>query len=196
MARKKNEQLAQLEKDIKTISDSIDYDFTNQLIDKSSLMKGFELSKKTITNIGRWALDGKSELDIRNNLELSKKEWEYLCSVCPSIVFVMKRSYTFADLIVAGTLYQVGVGGYTIKKKMPMKIKEYEDGKVISEHIEIVEYDEEQPPNPNILKYLAEHKLSEKFGEKQVDNSKEHREIIEVLDENTIRELEELGSGK
>ena len=193
---KKNEQLAQLEKDIKTISDSIDYDFTNQLIDKSSLMKGFELSKKTITNIGRWALDGKSELDIRNNLELSKKEWDYLCSVCPSIVFVMKRSYTFADLIVAGTLYQVGVGGYTIKKKMPMKIKEYEDGKVISEHIEIVEYDEEQPPNPNILKYLAEHKLSEKFGEKQVDNSKEHREIIEVLDENTIRELEELGSGK
>jgi len=193
---KKNEQLAQLEKDIKTISDSIDYDFTNQIIDKSSLMKGFELSKKTITNIGRWALDGKSELDIRNNLELSKKEWDYLCSVCPSIVFVMKRSYTFADLIVAGTLYQVGVGGYTIKKKMPMKIKEYEDGKVVSEHIEIVEYDEEQPPNPNILKYLAEHKLSEKFGEKQVDNSKEHREIIEVLDENTIRELEELGSGK
>ena len=159
-------------------------------------MNGFELSKKTITNIGRWALDGKSELDIRNNLELSKKEWDYLCSVCPSIVFVMKRSYTFADLIVAGTLYQVGVGGYTIKKKMPMKIKEYEDGRVVSEHIEIVEYDEEQPPNPNILKYLAEHKLSEKFGEKQVDNSKEHREIIEVLDENTIRELEELGSGK
>lgn len=193
---KKNEQLAQLEKDIKTISDSIDYDFTNQIIDKSSLMKGFELSKKTITNIGRWALDGKSELDIRNNLELSKKEWDYLCSVCPSIVFVMKRSYTFADLIVAGTLYQVGVGGYTIKKKMPMKIKEYEDGKVISEHIEIVEYDEEQPPNPNILKYLAEHKLSEKFGEKQVDNSKEHREIIEVLDDNIIKEIEELGSGK
>ena len=193
---KKNEQLSQIEKEIKDISDTIDYDFTNQLIDKSSLMNGFELSKKTITNIGRWALDGKSELDIRNNLELSKKEWDYLCSVCPSIVFVMKRSYTFADLIVAGTLYQVGVGGYTIKKKMPMKIKEYEDGKVISEHIEIVEYDEEQPPNPNILKYLAEHKLSEKFGEKQVDNSKEHREIIEVLDENTIRELEELGSGK
>ena len=193
---KKNEQLAQLEKDIKTISDSIDYDFTNQIIDKSSLMKGFELSKKTITNIGRWALDGKSELDIRNNLELSKKEWDYLCSVCPSIVFVMKRSYTFADLIVAGTLYQVGVGGYTIKKKMPMKIKEYEDGKVVSEHIEIVEYDEEQPPNPNILKYLAEHKLSEKFGEKQVDNSKEHREIIEVLDDNIIKEIEELGSGK
>jgi len=193
---KKNEQLAQLEKDIKTISDSIDYDFTNQLIDKSSLMKGFELSKKTITNIGRWALDGKSELDIRNNLELSKKEWDYLCSVCPSIVFVMKRSYTFADLIVAGTLYQVGVGGYTIKKKMPMKIKEYEDGKVVSEHIEIVEYDEEQPPNPNILKYLAEHKLSEKFGEKQVDNSSEHRKIIEVLDDNIIKEIEELGSGK
>ena len=193
---KKNEQLSQIEKEIKDISDTIDYDFTNQLIDKSSLMNGFELSKKTITNIGRWALDGKSELDIRNNLELSKKEWDYLCSVCPSIVFVMKRSYTFADLIVAGTLYQVGVGGYTIKKKMPMKIKEYEDGKVVSEHIEIVEYDEEQPPNPNILKYLAEHKLSEKFGEKQVDNSKEHREIIEVLDENTIRELEELGSGK
>ena len=193
---KKNEQLAQLEKDIKTISDSIDYDFTNQIIDKSSLMKGFELSKKTITNIGRWALDGKSELDIRNNLELSKKEWDYLCSVCPSIVFVMKRSYTFADLIVAGTLYQVGVGGYTIKKKMPMKIKEYEDGKVVSEHIEIVEYDEEQPPNPNILKYLAEHKLSEKFGEKQVDNSSEHRKIIEVLDDNIIKEIEELGSGK
>ena len=196
MARKKNEQLSQIENDIKVISDSIDYDFTNQLIDKSSLMKGFELSKKTITNIGRWALDGKSELDIRNNLELSKKEWEYLCSVCPSIVYVMKRSYSFADLIVAGTLYQVGVGGYTIKKKMPMKIKEYENGRVVSEHIEIVEYDEMQPPNPNVLKYLAEHKLSEKFGEKQVDNSKEHREIIEVLDENTIRELEELVSGE
>lgn len=202
MARKKNEQITQIEKDIDSIGNSIDYDFTNSLIDRNELMKDFELSKKTITNIGRWALDGKTEYEIRNNLELSKKEWDYLCKVCPSVVFVMKRSYAFADLMVAGTLYQTAVGGYSIKKKAPIKIKEYEinpmtgNSMVVGEHIEIVEYDEEQPPNPNLLKYLAEHKLSEKFGEKKVDNSREHREIIEVLDENTIKELEELASGK
>ena len=202
MAKTKNEKIKKIEQDISSIADTIDYDFTNALIDKNELMNDFELSKKTITNIGRWALDGKSELEIRNNLELSKKEWDYLCKVCPTIMFVMKRSVAYADIVVAGTLLQTAVGGYSIKKKAPIKVKEYEinpatgNSMVVGEHIEIVEYDEEQPPNPNLLKYLADHKLSEKFGEKKVDSSREHREIIEILDENTIRELEELGSGK
>lgn len=196
MARKKSEQLKILEKDIDRISDTIDYDFTNQLIDRAELIQDFEISPKTIANISKWALDGKSEYEIRNNLELSKKEWEYLCKVCPSILLVMKRSYAFAELVITGTLYQTAIGGHTIKKKMPMKIKEYDNGRVVGEHIETVEYDEVQPANPYLLKYIADHKMTEKFGDKQVDNSKEHREIIEVLSPEALKELEELDNGE
>ena len=95
----------------------------------------------------------------------------------------MQHSQAYADIVVAGSLYQTAIGGHTIKRKMPIKIKEYEDGRVVGEHVEIVEYDEVQKPNPDLLRYLAEHKLSENFGKVKVDNTKQHREIVEAMSE-------------
>ena len=179
MARTRKE----LKQELKNITDTVDVDITNQVIEMSGELGTFELSKKTLNNIAKWALDGKSQFEIMQNLELSKKEWDYLVKICPVILLVMQHSQAYADIVVAGSLYQTAIGGHTIKRKMPIKIKEYEDGRVVGEHVEIVEYDEVQKPNPDLLRYLAEHKLSENFGKVKVDNTKQHREIVEAMSE-------------
>ena len=190
MARNKKE----LKEELKKITDTVDIDMTNQVIQMSEELGKFELTKKTLNNIAKWALDGKSQFEIAQNLELSKKEWAYLCKVCPAILFVMQHSQAYADIVIAGSLYQTAIGGHTIKKRVPIKIKEYNDyGKCIGEHIEIVEYDETQPPNPYLLKYLAENKLSEQFGKVKVDNSKEHRKVVDVMSEEELEAIEQLG---
>lgn len=189
MSRTRND----IKHELKKITDTVDIKLTNSVLDLSEEMKTFRITKQTLANIAKWALDGKSQLEIAKNLELTKKEWEYLCKVCPTILLVMERSKAYADIVVAGSLYQTAIGGHTIRKKIPMKIKEYEDGRVVGEHVEIVEYDEVQPSNPYLLKYLAENKLSENFGKVKSDNSKEHREIIDVMSEEELKLIEKLG---
>lgn len=191
MARTKRD----IKKELDKITDTVDIDLTNKVLDMTpeGMFEKFDLSKKTLNNIAKWALDGKSQFEIAQNLELSKKEWGYLCKVCPTILLVMQHSQAYADIVVAGTLYQTAIGGHTIHRKVPIKIKEYDNGRVVGEHIEYAEYDEVQPSNPYLLKYLAEHKLSENFGAVQTDNSKEHREVVDVMSEEELALIEKLG---
>ena len=190
--------MALTKKDIKNeldkITDTVDIDITNKVLDLSGQIEKFHLTKKTLNNIAKWALDGKSQFEIAQNLELSKKEWAYLIRVCPAIIMVMQHSQAYADLVVAGTLYQTAIGGNIVKKKAPIKVKEYSHtGRIIGEHIEIVEYDEIQQPNPYLLKYLAENKLSENFGKSKIDNTKEHREVIDAMGDEELKIIEKLG---
>lgn len=190
MARTKKDLKQELDK----ITDTVDIEFTNKIIDLSEEIEDFHLTKKTINNIAKWALDGKSQFEIRQNLELSDKEWKYLIKICPAIILVMQHSQAYADIVVAGTLYQTAIGGHTIHRKQPIKIKEYDDGRVVGEHIEYAEWDEVQPSNPYLLKYLAENKLSENFGKAKTDNSKEHREVVDVMSEEELKLIEKLGN--
>lgn len=190
MARTRKE----IKKELDKITDTVDIDTTNKVLELSGEMENFELTKKTLNNIAKWALDGKSQFEIAQNLELSKKEWAYLCKVCPAILLVMQHSQAYADIVVAGTLYQTAIGGHKIHRKQPIKIKEYSgSGKVIGEHIEYAEWDEVMPPNPYLLKYLAENKLSENFGKTKIDNTQEHREVIEVMNDEELATIEKLG---
>lgn len=190
MARTKKDLKAELEK----ITGTVDINITNQVIDLSGQIEKFHLTKKTLNNIAKWALDGKSQFEIRQNLELNEKEWKYLIKVCPAILLVMQHSQAYADIVIAGSLYQTAIGGHTIHRKQPIKIKEYDEGRVVGEHIEYAEWDEVQPPNPLLLKYLAENKLSENFGKVKTDNSKEHRDVVDVMSDEELKLIEQLGS--
>ena len=189
MARTKKE----IKQELNKITDTVDIKLVNQVLDMSDELQDFNITKKTLNNIAKWALDGKSQFEIAQNLELSHREWDYLCKVCPAILLVMRHSQAYADIVVAGTLYQTAIGGHTIHRKTPIKIKEYDNGRVIGEHIEYAEYDEVQPANPYLLKYLAENKLSEQFGKAKVDNSKEHREVVDVMSDEELALIEKLG---
>lgn len=189
MARTKKE----LKDELNKITDTVDIELTNQVLKLGDLEK-FQLTKRTLNNIAKWALDGKSQFEIAQNLELSDREWKYLLKVCPAILLVMHHSQAYADIVVAGTLYQTAIGGHTIHKKVPIKIKEYDNGRVVGEHVEIVEFDEVQPSNPYLLKYLAENKLSENFGKTKIDNSKEHREVVDVMSDEELKIIEKLGN--
>ena len=182
-----------LKQELDKITDTVDINLTNKVLELSNEVESFHLTKKTLNNIAKWALDGKSQFEIAQNLELSKKEWAYLIKVCPAILLVMQHSQAYADIVVAGTLYQTAIGGHTIHRKVPLKIKEYDNGRVVGEHVEMIEYDEVQPANPYLLKYLAENKLSEQFGKTKIDNSKEHREVVDVMSDEELKIIEKLG---
>lgn len=185
----------EIKKELKTITDTVDLDYVNNAIKSVGITK-LNITPKTLENISKWALDGKSALEIRNNLELSSSEWEYLLKNCPAILVVLQHTTAYADMVVGGTLLQTAIGGKIVKKKIPLKIKEYqinEKGQsiVVGEHYEMVEVEEETQPNPMLLKFLAENKLSEKFGTSDKDSSKEFKNVIDAMTEEEIKALEE-----
>ena len=160
---------------------SADIDYINQLIKKSEI-GDFQISKSTLANIAGWALNGASDSEIRKNLDLNKNQWAILCTVCPTMILIMQHSRAMADMVVAGSLFQTAIGGKRIKKQVPVKFKVYdENGKVEREDYKIVEIEEELPPNPILLKFLAENKLSEQFGDKKGIDNKKIKDFVDSL---------------
>ena len=182
----------QVKEIVKKYEDVVDIDFVNQMIEQSGDIKDFEMNKSTLQNISEWALNGKSDEEIRKNLSLTPKQWNVLVHVCPVLLLVMKDSRAVADVVIAGSLFQTAIGGKRIKRQVAKTVKEYEydekTGKnyIIGEHLETIELEEELPPNPILLKFLAENKLSEKFGGKPIDNS---TNFAKILDEMTPEQL-------
>lgn len=174
MARKpKTYKKPQVDEDTTKLISKVDIDFVNQLMNNSQEMKDFAISKSTLANISSWALNGESDKDIREHLDLTEHQFAILCTVCPTLLLIMERSRAMADLIVAGSLFQTAIGGKRIKKQQAVKVGDYVDGVKIGEHVEKVWLEEELPPRPELLKFLAENKLSEQFGERKgVDDSK------------------------
>lgn len=164
-----------------TLIKSADIGYINQLLKKGDV-GDFQMSKSTLSNIAGWALNGDSDAEIRKRLDLNKHQWAILCTVCPTMVMIMQHSRAMADLVVAGSLFQTAIGGKRIKKQVPVKYKVYdENGKVEREEYKVVEIEEELPPNPMLLKFLAENKLSEQFGDKKGVNDKKIKEFVESL---------------
>lgn len=178
---------SELEKTINDYVNNIDVDFVNAMLEKAEVTD-FKLDIQTVRNISEWALNGNSDNEIRNKMSLNRHEWTILLNVCPLILVIMKETRAMADVVIAGSLFQTAIGGKRIKKLVPKTVKEYDEkGRVCSEHLETVEVWEELPPNPILLKFLAENKLSDKFGDKKVDNSEEYKKL---LDRFTPEELE------
>lgn len=166
---------------IKELAKNVDIKTVNQLLSQTEL-KEFEMNKSTITNIAEWALNGNSDNEIRQKLSLTKNQWAILVTVCPTLLLVMKESRALADVVIAGSLFQTAIGGKIITKQQPVKIKLYDaEGKCYGEKVEIVETKEELPPNPILLKFLAEHKLSEKMGDTNINNESTYKQMVDSL---------------
>lgn len=167
----------------------INYDIVNKELELSNVDKSTfkKISKDTILNISKWALNGASDSDIRDNLDITENQFRLLCEICPVLVAVMQKSREMADIIITGSLVQTAIGGKVIKKQQLMKVGDYdENGCKIGEHVEKFWVEEELPPNPLLLKFIAEHKLSEKFGDKEVDKDSEMNKVIATLDTSSI----------
>ena len=168
-----------------------DIDYVNQMLEKSEDLKDFNISKSTLSNIASWALNGDSDKEIRQHLDLTKHQFAILCTVCPTLVVIMDRSRAMADLIVAGSLFQTAVGGKRIKKQQLIKVGIYQDGVKVGEKVEKHYVEEELPPNPILLKFLAENKLSEQFGESKGVDDKKIRTLVDGLSAHDRKLIEE-----
>ena len=170
----------------------IDIDTINRMIKISGNKDLGEISKKTITNIAKWALNGSSNKEIASNLELTDKQFRVLVSICPVLMYVMQSSRELADIVITGALFDTAIGGKIIRKQQLVKIKKYnEDGRVVGEYLEKGWVEEELPPNPFLLKFLAEHKLSEKFGKEKEDKDQEVVSIVNGLDDKDLELMKE-----
>lgn len=159
-----------------------DIDYINKMLSKTDDMDDFAMSQSTLSNIAGWALNGASDQEIRKNLDLNKHQWAILCTVCPTMIMIMQHSRAMADMVVAGSLFQTAIGGKRIKKQQPVRVREYDEkGLVCGEHYEVIEIEEELPPNPVLLKFLAENKLSEQFGDKKTNRNEKLRELVDSL---------------
>ena len=166
---------------VKELAKNVDIKTVNKLLAQTEL-KDFEMNKSTITNIAEWALNGNSDSEIRQKLSLTKNQWAILVTICPTLLLVMKESRALADVVIAGSLFQTAIGGKRIKKQVPVKFKIYdENGKVDREDYKVIEIEEELPPNPLLLKFLAEHKLSEKLGDNPIDKESNYKKMVESL---------------
>ena len=166
---------------IRELAENVDIATVNKLLAQTEL-KDFEMNKTTITNIAEWALNGNSDNEIRQKLNLNKHQWAILTTVCPTLLIVMKDSRALADVVIAGSLFQTAIGGKRIKKQVPVKFKIYdENGKVDREDYKVIEIEEELPPNPLLLKFLAEHKMSEKLGDNPTNNESNYKKMVESL---------------
>ena len=95
---------------ILSITKAVDVPLINKIL-KNTDLKEFEIDQQTIFNISEWALDGKSDSEIRTKLSLNKKQWNLLVEMCPSLVMVMSSSRQLAEVMIVGSLFQRAVGG-------------------------------------------------------------------------------------
>ena len=168
MSKKKDTTTEQLIK-------QADIDYINKMLSKTDDMGDFAMSQSTLSNIAGWALNGASDQEIRKNLDLNKHQWA-------TMIMIMQHSRAMADMVVAGSLFQTAIGGKRIKKQQPVRVREYDEkGLVCGEHYEVIEIEEELPPNPVLLKFLAENKLSEQFGDKKTNRNEKLRELVDSL---------------
>ena len=177
MSKKRNELL----NPIRELANNTDIKTVNQLLEQTEL-KDFEMNKSTITNIAEWCLNGDSDAEIRNKLSLNKNQWAVLVTVCPTLLVIMRESRAIADVVLAGSLFQTAIGGKRVKKQVPLKYKVYDaDGRVEREDYKIVEIEEELPPNPLLLKFLAERKMNEKLGDHQNIVDSNYKKMVDSL---------------
>lgn len=192
MGRPRKYRKPKQDEDTTKLISKVDIDFVNQMIGKSEEMGDFSISKSTLANISSWALNGESDKEIREHLDLTDHQFAILCTVCPTLLLIMDRSRAMADLIVAGSLFQTAIGGKRIKKQQAVKVGDYVDGVKVGEHVEKVWLEEELPPRPELLKFLAENKLSQNFGERKgVDESK-MKELADSLSARDRALIEEM----
>lgn len=176
-----------VKKIVEEYTDTLDMGFVNEIIEASGELNDFEMNKTTLLNIAEWALNGSSNDEIRKKLTLTERQWKILVATCPTLLCVMRDSRVLADTIVAGSLFQVAIGGKKIRKTVAKSVTEYdENGRPCGQHLETIELWEEMPPNVDALKFLATHKLSEKFGN---DKSKPDDEMRRFVDNFTPEQL-------
>lgn len=166
---------------VNELAKNVDIKLVNEMLSKTEL-KDFEMNKTTITNIAEWCLNGASDNEIRKKLSLNKNQWAILVTVCPTLLIVMRDSRALADVVIAGSLFQTAIGGKKITKQVPVKYKIYDSsGKAIGEDYKVIEIQEELPPNPLLLKFLAEHKLSEKLGDNPTNRDNDYKKMVDSL---------------
>ncbi|NDV93474.1 transposase [Dysgonomonas sp. 521] len=149
--------------------------------------------KQNILRIEGWARDGLDDKQIAANIGYNETYFSELKGRITELSEALKKGRAPLDVIVESTLYRRAIG-MKIKTQQAFKVKEVtytEEGKRFeTERVEIVELDQELPPDPTSMIFWLKNRKPEQWNKQteKVDittNGKDFKTdpiIIEVID--------------
>ena len=141
------------------------------------------VDKKILNEIAVYTSNGMDEKDIGALLNMSVEEIEKWKEMCPEVMGAFSIGAKAVSAKVMLTKVQLALGGRKVKKQQAVKVGDYEDGRKIGEHIEIVEVWEELAPNYQACEEILSAKEPDTWNKKKLleEKEKEQRAVISDL---------------
>lgn len=133
--------------------------------------------------ISQWARNGLTKEEIAGEMHISVNTLNAWCKKCPELIECLKKARAYAHARVENALFKKAIG-FKLKKTQPVKkkVQEYDGvGKKIGEHeeIELIEIEEEVPPDMGAIAFYLKNNLPHKYKDKWPDLSSEDTEEAE-----------------
>lgn len=153
-------------------------------IDKMySKVNGASVDKRVLNEIAVYLSNGMEEKDIAVLLGINDKELQCWKDSYPEVMGAFEIGAKAVSAKVMLTKVQLALGGRKIWKQQAVKVGDYEDGKKVGEHIEIVKVWEELAPNYNAIDDILSVKEANTWSKKKVLDVKEseHRDALSMF---------------
>ena len=144
---------------------------------------GASVDKRVLNEIAVYLSNGMEEKDIAVLLGINDKELQCWKDSYPEVMGAFEIGAKAVSAKVMLTKVQLALGGRKIWKQQAVKVGDYEDGKKVGEHIEIVKVWEELAPNYNAIDDIFSVKEANTWSKKKVLDAKEseHRDALSMF---------------
>ena len=144
---------------------------------------GASVDKRVLNEIAVYLSNGMEEKDIAVLLGINDKELQCWKESYPEVMGAFEIGAKAVSAKVMLTKVQLALGGRKIWKQQAVKVGDYEDGKKVGEHIEVVEVWEELAPNYNAIDDILSVKEANTWSKKKVLDVKEseHRDALSMF---------------
>lgn len=146
-------------------------------------VEGASVDKRVLNEIAVYLSNGMEEKDIAVLLGINDKELQQWKNDYPEVMGAFEIGAKAVSAKVMLTKVQLALGGRKIKKQQAVKVGDYEEGRKIGEHIEIVEVWEELAPNYSAIDDILSVKESDTWNKKKILDNKEseHRDALSMF---------------
>ena len=146
-------------------------------------VEGASVDKRVLNEIAVYLSNGMEEKDIAVLLGVNDKELQQWKNDYPEVMGAFEIGAKAVSAKVMLTKVQLALGGRKVWKQQAIKVGDYEEGKKIGEHIEVVEVWEELAPNYNAIDDILSVKEADTWNKKKILENKEseHRDALSMF---------------
>ena len=146
-------------------------------------VEGASVDKRVLNEIAVYLSNGMEEKDIAVLLGVNDKELQQWKNDYPEVMGAFEIGAKAVSAKVMLTKVQLALGGRKVWKQQAVKVGDYEEGRKVGEHIEVVEVWEELAPNYNAIDDILSVKESDTWNKKKILDNKEseHRDALSMF---------------